>query len=145
VPEHTTVVRESAVARDGLYGFLVAAFALALVRGFIGARTTEGRIVCTIVFSTIVIVGLYGWQLRHRRSKSLAISDDAIVLLTAGLDTTSQLLKTDGDRLQFVTIGSIRYRSLALKIRGRDTTLSLQFFSKKPVQAACVEHGWHFD
>jgi hypothetical protein len=40
--EEITVVKESAAARDGLFGFLVVFLIAALVRGLIGAQTTAG-------------------------------------------------------------------------------------------------------
>jgi len=141
---YSSVVRESAAARDGLFGGLVFVFSLALVRGAIGASTTTGRIVGIAFFGAIVIFGTIFWIRRRRRAPWLEISDDTIELLRPNSSAELQLAKASGNQLRFVSVGSYRSRSLGLAIVGSNTELPLQFFSKKAVKQACIEHNWEF-
>jgi hypothetical protein len=140
-----TIIRESAGQRDGLFGFLVAAFALALVRGVMGASTSTGRIVVAVVFGALTVVGFVAWMLRRRRAPWLEISDTAIELARPGSAPRARFDRAAGGALRFVVVGSWRARSLALQQVGSDTRLGLQFFNRAAVETACIAHGWSFD
>jgi hypothetical protein len=141
---YSSVVRESAGARDGLYGALTFAFALALVRGVIGASTTAGRIVCALFFGGIVVGGIIVWIWRRRRAPWLEISDDKIVLQRPKSTEVRQLTKAPGSQLRFVSVGSMQYRSTGLTLVGSGIVLPLSFFTRKVVTQACVDHHWEF-
>jgi hypothetical protein len=140
----TTVVKESAGARDGLYGALIFAFALALVRGEIGASTTLGRIVCGLFMGSVVVGGSMLWIWRRRRAPWLEISDDKILLRRPKSSEERQLTKVAGGQLKFVIIGSLQYRSTGLTLVGSGIVLPLSYFTQKVVRQACIDHRWDF-
>jgi hypothetical protein len=144
-PEDCTLLRESAVRRDGLFGGLLVVFALALVRGVIGASTTSGRIAVVVIFGALVLAIFFGWRARRRRTNWLDVSADRIVLRDSTPVAVGQLVRASDDRLTFVVVGPVNARTLTLTIRGGSERLPLQFFKKQRVRELCVAYGWTFD
>ena len=138
------IVRESALQRDGLFAFLVLAFAVALARGATGASTTTGRMVVLVVFGLGSIGLLIVWVKRRRRAQWLEVSEQSIELRDPNDDTERRLVRTPATQLRFVVLGSARARSLGVGIDGTDQVLPLHFFNKKAVRAACLARGWTF-
>jgi len=140
-----TVIKQSSASRDGFFGLLEATFVVALVRGAMGASTTAGRI-AAIVFTGAIIVGwglLWRFQWRHR--SRLEIADGAIAKVDHAVpDHPLVIDRSSGDELYFF-IGNGRYNIFPVLVsRSSGAKLSLAYYSKKPVQAACVAHGWRF-
>jgi hypothetical protein len=139
-----TVVKESALARDGLFGFLVTVLVAALVRGFIGAHTTAGRIAGTTIFGALVALVAWCWLILRRGPTQLEVSDEVITLVRASPKGPIALLRTWGDDLAFVLKGGVRFGYWTLMVRGADTVVPLRFFNRKQVKQACLSHGWRF-
>ena len=140
-----TVIKQSSAAREGLFGVIEAAFLVALVRGAIGASTTPGRI-AAIVFMGAFAVG-WGllWRVQWRHRSRLEIGADAIAKVDhADPDHPLVIDRSSGDELYFF-IGSGRYNAFPVLVsRSTGVKLSLAYYNRKPVQAACVAHGWRF-
>jgi hypothetical protein len=142
--EDVTVVQESAAARDGLFGLLVAVLVAALVRGFIGAHTTAGRIAVATIFGALVALVAWGWLILRLGPTRLEVSEEAIRLVNAAPKGPIALLRAWGDDLAFIVRGRGRFGYWALMVRGTDTVLPLRFFNRKQVKRACLSHGWRF-
>ena len=140
-----TVIKQSSAAREGLFGFIEAAFLVALVRGAIGASTTAGRI-ASILFMGAVALG-WGllWRVQWRHRSRLEIGSDVIAKVDhADTDHPLVIDRSSGDELYFF-IGNGRYNAFPVLVsRSTGVKLSLAYYSKKQVQAACVAHGWRF-
>jgi len=140
-----TVIKQSSAAREGLFGVIEAAFVLALIRGAIGASTTAGRI-AAIVFMGAIAVG-WGllWRAQWRHRSRLEIGDDAIAKVDhADPDHPLVIDRSSGDELYFF-VGRGRYNTFPVLVsRSTGVKFSLAYYSRKPVQAACVAHGWRF-
>jgi hypothetical protein len=139
------VVKESAAQRDGLFGFLVAAFGLALVRGAAGAHTVAGRAAAALVFGALVVLCLVLWARTRMRPDRLEISQEAIRYVSGSGRQKSALNRQQGDNLCFVAQGGGRVWRQALKVRGSGAVMPLRFFSRAAVKRACEAQGWRFD
>jgi hypothetical protein len=137
------VVRQSRGQRDGLFGGLAAVFVVALWRGYAGAQTSGGR-VAVVVFCGLVPAGLtFLWVRYARRPSHLEITSQAITCVDPQGKQRS-LTATPGSELVFTTLGSGRYRSRALTIRGSGTVILLPFFSAREVRRECTARCWRF-
>jgi hypothetical protein len=58
---------------------------------------------------------------------------------------TATLSGQCGDELRVASVGSGRYRSRGLKVRGASTIIPLSFFSMAEVRRQCVASGWRFE
>jgi hypothetical protein len=139
-----TVVKESAAARDGLFGFLLVFLIASFVRGLIGAQTTAGRIAVATIFGALVVLVGWGWLILRRSHTRLEVSDEAIALVDRSPNGPISLLRAWGDDLAFGVRGAARSRYSVLMVCGADTVLPLRFFSRKQVKRACLSHGWRF-
>jgi hypothetical protein len=74
-----TIVKQSAAARDGLFGFLLAFLVAALVRGLIGAQTTAGRIAVATIFGASVVLMAWGWLNLRRGHTRLEVSVERVL------------------------------------------------------------------
>jgi hypothetical protein len=140
-----TVIKQSSAARDGLFGIIEVAFLVALVRGGLGASTTAGRIVA-IAFMGACAVG-WGllWRVQRRHRSRLDIGHETIVKTDhANPDHPLVIDRSAGDELYFTWGGNARYRFPILVSGSTGVKLALPYYSKKPVQAACIAHGWRF-
>jgi hypothetical protein len=137
------VVAQSRKQRDGIFGFLVAVFVVALVRGLIGASTSAGRI-AVAVFVTAVLAALVTiWVRVVRRPEHLEVAHAAISLVRTGGPPVG-FDRQAGDQLRFVMSGGGRYRRLGLMSVATGTVIPLGFFDKKAVRSACEGVGWRF-
>jgi hypothetical protein len=137
------VVRESRAQRDGLFGGLVAIFALAFARGFAGAGTSAGRIAVTVFCAVVIAIIVTGWIVIVRRRSRLEISRATICYVTKG-DERLALSRQPSGRLRVVNRGSGRYRTQGLALDGSDQVLPLALFSVRQVRQACIAKGWEF-
>jgi hypothetical protein len=142
-PGDAIVLRQSRAQRDGLFGGLAAVFVVALWRGYTGAQTPGGR-VAVVVFCGLVLAALtFVWVRYARRPSHLEITSQAITYVDPqGKQRT--LASSPGSELAFTTLGSGRYRSRALTIRGSGTVIPLPFFSAREVRRECAARGWRF-
>jgi hypothetical protein len=138
------VVRQSRVQRDGLFGALLAAFALAFARGFTGAQTAGGRIAVTVFAGVVTALLAWLWVRSARRPCHLEVSGQAITCVGAR-DQAITLSRQWGDELRVVSLGSARYRTRGLMIRGASTVIPLPFFSLGEIRRQCVARGWRFE
>ncbi len=143
VPGDAVVLRQSRAQRDGLFGGLAAVFVVALWRGFTGAQTSAGR-VAVVAFCGLVLTGLTVlWVRCARRPSRLEVTSQVITYVDPqGKRRT--LASAPGGELVFTTLGSGRYRSRALTIRGSGTVIPLPFFSAREVRRECTTRGWQF-
>jgi hypothetical protein len=143
VAAEPTVIAQSAVARNGLFVFLEAAFAVAFVRGVPGAATTAGSIAAA-TFTTSVAVGIgLLWRQAERGKSRLQITSESIDLVTR-TGPVGSIRRDDGDELGFAMRGRSRYRIQTLVQSGTGTSLALPWFSRRPVVEACRARGWRF-
>lgn len=137
------VVRQSRVQRDGLFGALIAVFALAFARGFTGAQTAGGRIAVAVFAGGVTALLAWLWVRTVRRPYHLEISDQAITRVGARGQAIT-LTRQWGDELMVVSVGGGRYRNRGLMIRGASTVIPLPFFSPGEIRRQCVARGWRF-
>jgi uncharacterized membrane protein len=138
-----TVVEPSRLHRDGLFGVLVAVFALAFVRGLAGAATSGGRIAVVLFAGGAIVVLLWAWIRSIVRPARLEISADAVTLVEPD-GRRRTLHRASGHQIRVTVVGGGRYRRSALTIAGSGTVLPLGFFSVNEVQRQCVANGWQF-
>lgn len=142
------VVAESRSQMAILFGFLVAVFAVALIRGEIGAATTAGRVAAAVFCVVLIAVVARGWIATARRPVRLEITRDAIRLVQRN-GQVSELSGQSGDELRFVKrhAGPLsRIWILGLTIVGTATFIDLTiFFSRGEVRKACRAQGWRLD
>lgn len=142
------VVAESRSQMAILFGFLVAVFAVALIRGEIGAGTTAGRVAAAVFCVVLIAVVARGWIATARRPVRLEITRDAIRLVQRN-GQVSELSRQSGDELRFVKrhAGPLsRIWILGLTIVGTATFIDLTiFFSRGEVRKACRAQGWRLD
>lgn len=143
VPGDAIVVRQSRAQRDGLFGGLAAVFVVALWRGYTGAQTPGGR-VAVVVFCGLVLAGLTVLWVRYaRRPSRLEIASQVITYVDPS-GKQRLLTSAPGSELAFTTLGSGRYRTRALTIRGSGSVIPLPFFSVRQVRRECTARGWQF-
>jgi hypothetical protein len=138
------VVRQSRVQRDGLFGGLLAVFALAFARGFTGAQTSGGRIAVAVFVGVVSALLVWLWVRSIRRPCRLEISSQSVASVSRQGQTIS-LSRQWGDELRVVSIGGGRYRSRGLASRGASTVIPLPFFSLAEIRRQCVAQGWRFE
>jgi len=137
------VVRESRLQRDGLYGFLTVATALAVVRGVASASTTAGRLSAAVVLGAVLVVVVGGWVRAVRRADRLEISPSVVRYVPGAVGAPPvQLLRADGAQLRLATRGSGRVVLLELVQVGSPHALELRHFSQAAVRRTCVDAGW---
>lgn len=147
---NSITLRSTAVG-TWLFGVIAAVCAFALVRGYLGAATTAGR-VGAVTFMGLCVL-LFGWMavfLLLRRS-TLEISADAITYSSypsaksRALGTRQLVLeRSSGDELSVVLTGPQGRQRQGLTIGGSGTILPLNLFSSDRVKQACVARGWQF-
>jgi hypothetical protein len=141
------VVRESRVQRDGLFGFLSVAFAVALARALAESRPPA---VLVVLFSALVVFVLATWWFMRRHPDRLEVSADRIRYVTTATGnrartTRPDFVRADGGEVQFSIGGGggpYRYRTLRLTQVATSHTWELRFFTRKPIAAACRQRGW---
>lgn len=125
-----------------LFGFLMAIFATALIRGHVGATTNSGRIVVDALFGLLAIGTVGAWLRLSRRPAHLEISPEAITLSYRGGGGSQQLLRSSGDL--YVGWSGGRYPQPYLRNVGTREGLALWTFSRSEVSRACTTMGWRF-
>ena len=74
------VVHEKRRANDLLWGFLTAAFAVALVRGHMGAGSDRSRLVIDVLVGGLVVLLVTAWVWTRRHPARIEVSYDLIAL-----------------------------------------------------------------
>ena len=140
---HTLLVAERSRRVDILWGFLTAAFAVALVRGHIGAATTTGPTVVDFLFGTLLAVAVGAWIWFRRHPARLQITPEAVVFSHRGqrLGTT---LPAPGELYVHTTFIGGTDRLRFLKVTGSDEAIPMTMFDDAEVTAACRASGWRF-
>jgi hypothetical protein len=138
-----SIVKQSALAREGLFGIIELVLLVAVARGVVGARTDAGRVAVVVFLGGFCIGWALLWRSLWLQHSALYISDETITLRAGA--TSTALARADGDTLHFVSLGGFRYRYIGLKSVGSGMVLRLPYYSKNPIKAACTAHGWRFD
>ncbi len=132
-----------------VFVFFAALAAFALVRGYLGAATTAGRI-GTIIFMGVIIC-LLAWpaiyMATHRPTMSISADSITYAKATSARTAVPQVLVLDrssGNDLRVVTAIRRGGKYTGLTIQGSGTILSLQLFDVSAVRRACIAKGWQF-
>src|ERR1700722_7305955 len=140
------VVRESRVQRDGLFGFLSVAFAVALARALAHSRAP---VVLVVLFSALVAFVLATWWFMRRHPDRLEVSADRIRYVTTATNRARtarpDFVRAEGGEVRFGIRsggGLYRYRTLVLTQVATSHTWELRFFTRKPIATACQQRGW---
>jgi hypothetical protein len=145
------VLRPSAGAAR-VWMALAAFFVFALIRGYLGAATTAGRIGVIIFTGTCIALFLWAavYMLTHRPTMSISASQITWAKATTARTKVAgpQVLvleRSAGQDLMFVTWrrGNRTYAN-GLTIAGTGTTLPIRIFNPNQVRQACRAKGWHF-
>jgi hypothetical protein len=135
------VVQQSKAQRDGLFGVLVAVFVAALVRGFTGAETGAGRVAVIVFTGGVIAVLLVLWVRTVQRPSRIEISSEAIRYRGPGSKLLT-LSSQSGKDLSPVALGSGRYRTRGITVRGTGVVIPLPFFSYREIRQQCAARGW---
>jgi hypothetical protein len=136
------VVREKRHRADLLWGFLTGAFAIALVRGHLGAGSDRSRLVIDVCVGGVLVLLVTAWVWTRRHPAALEVSYDRIALRHRDLPKSTELRRGCGD-LYFARSGG-RVRFLTLRATGSPEVISLQMFDPREVERACRSHRWRF-
>jgi len=141
-PADVLVVGGSLGQREGLFGFLTVAFALALFRGLAGAQTSGGRIAVGVFAGGLLVLVVGLWLSCVLRPTVLEVSSERIHLVNRGKRRSPDLAKSQGSEVGFYTRRSGRYSTLVLRQSSTRTSVSLPLFSRASVAKACRARGW---
>jgi hypothetical protein len=143
-PAHgdVVVVRQSRARRDGMFGILLAVFAVALGRGVSGASTTAGRIAVVVIFGLIVIVIAVAWVRAILRPAHLDISPRLIHYAGAPGGSRPDLIKDNGPEVRVYWRRAGRTSYLTIEQPASTLRWSLPYFSPRAVADACRACGW---
>jgi hypothetical protein len=136
------VVHEKSRANDLLWGFLTAAFAVALVRGHMGAGSDRSRLVIDVLVGGLVVLLASAWIWTRRHPARIEVSYESIALRHQDLPKSTELRRGCGD-LYFKRSGG-RVRFLTLRATESPEVISLQMFDRREVERACRAHRWRF-
>ena len=136
------VVHEKRSAVDFLWGFLAVAFAVALVRGHMGAGSDRSRLVIDVLVGGLLALILLTWIWSRRHPASIEVTYHSIALRHKDRPGVTELRRGCGD-LYFKRTGG-RVRFLVLKATETDESISLQMFDRREVERACRAHRWRF-
>jgi hypothetical protein len=149
--DDSIVLRPSAGAA-WVWVVLAAFFAFALVRGYLGAGTTGGRIGVVIFMGACV--ALAGWaaayMVTHRPTMSISASQitwakAATARTRAAGPEVLVLDRSAGQDLRLLTTSrGTRTYANGLTIAGAGTTLPIRTFDPNQVRQACRAKGWQF-
>ena len=136
------VVHEKRRVNDLLWGFLTAAFAVALVRGHMGAGSDRSRLVIDVLVGGLVVLLASAWLWTRRHPARIEVSYELIALRHEDLPRSTELRRGCGD-LYFKRSGG-RVRYLTLRATESAQVISLQMFDRREVERACRAHRWRF-
>ena len=139
----TRIVNESAGSRNFLWGFLTVVFALVLVRGHLGAETTNGRIAVDLFAGTLFVLSLLGWVWFNRHPARLEISADAIVLQHRGQAKSTRLPHTGPLYVSRTMIGG-KHPVAYLRVAGSEDSIAMGNFRLGEIQEASLAAGWEW-
>jgi hypothetical protein len=136
------VVHEKRSAVNFLWGFLSVAFAVALVRGHLGAGSARSRLVIDVGVGGLLVLILAAWAYMRRHPARLEVSYHEIALTHRDLPRSTVLKRGCGD-LYFKRTGG-RAPVMTLRATESDTVIGLQSFDAREVERACRAHRWRF-
>jgi hypothetical protein len=149
--DNPIVLRASAGAAWA-WAIFAAFFAFALVRGYLGAATTAGRVGVVVFMGSCTGLALWAAVYIARRRSTMSISAGEIVYAKATTARTRaagpEMLVLDrsaGNDLRVLTVsrGNRKYVT-GLTIQGTGTTLPIRTFDPNRVRRACLAKGWQF-
>jgi hypothetical protein len=146
------VILRASAGAAWVWAVLAAFFAFALVRGYLGAATTAGRIGVVVFMGSCIGLVLWAavYMVMHR--STMSISANEIIYAKAATARTRaagpQMLVLDrssGSDLRMLTVsrGNRKYAT-GLTIDGSGTTLPIRTFDPNLVRQACLAKGWRF-
>jgi hypothetical protein len=145
------VLRPSAGAA-WVWMVLAVFFAFALIRGYLGAATTGGRIGVVIFMGACSALALWAavYMVTHRPTMSISASEITWTKATTAKTraVAPQILvleRSSGKDLKLLTSsrGNRKYAN-GLTIQGTGTTLPIRTFDPNQVKRACLTKGWQF-
>ncbi|HSK16288.1 MAG TPA: hypothetical protein VK915_08965 [Gaiellaceae bacterium] len=139
------VVTEKARSVDVVWGFLTVVFAVALVRGHLGAGSATGRIAVDAGMGLLFAGSAGGWWWFRRHPARLEVTPEEIAFVHRGRRRSATILRGAGDL-------AIRTRHLGGQNRlhfltgaGSEEAIPLTTFDHAEVETACRAQGWRFD
>jgi hypothetical protein len=142
------IVPQSRARRDGLFGGLTAVFAVALVRGVIGASTAAGRTAAGVIIGLVLLVLVVGWLRALLRPAHLEISA-GLIHYAGGADgqggSRPDLSSDNGQEIRVYWRRAGRGSTLYLEQPATGVHWSLPYFSAKAVAEACRGSGWRVE
>jgi hypothetical protein len=135
-------VRQSRARRDGMFGILLAVFAVALGRGVAGASTTAGRIAVVVIFGLIVIGIAVAWGRAILRPAQLDISARLIHYMGPAGGSRPDLIRDDGQEVRVYWRRSGRASNLVIEQPATGVRWPIPYFSLRAVSDACRACGW---
>jgi hypothetical protein len=142
--DHIVSVHQNRRQRAGLFAFIAALIAAALVRGLIGASTTNVRVAVGVIFGVILAVVLTGWWRVYAGKAELEISALRIRYLDTSGREFPDINRSGGSALAWVVTRRGRLVSTSLRQTATNTSIALSLFDRREVIAACVAAGWQF-
>jgi hypothetical protein len=148
----TPIVLRANAGAAWVWAVLAAFFAFALVRGFLGAATTAGRIGVVVFMGVCIGLSLWAgiYMVTHRSTVSVSTSEiiyaKAATAKTRAVGAEMLVLdRSSGSGLKMLTAsrGSRKYAT-GLTIHGSGTTLPIRTFDPNQVRRACLAKGWQF-
>ncbi|MFN2390119.1 MAG: DUF3592 domain-containing protein [Actinomycetota bacterium] len=138
------VVKQKQSSVIAIYGFLAVVFAIALVRGHLGAETTTGRVVGDLIFGALTLGSIAALVRFQKRPGRITVARDVISYSHRGATTPIELHRTGdlyiGRTFTASGIAAAHY----LKVDGSDAVISLAVFDRNEVERACLAMGWGF-
>jgi hypothetical protein len=103
------VVREKRSAVDFLWGFLAVAFAVALVRGHMGAGSARSRLVIDVLVGGLLALILFAWVWSRRHPAFIEVTYHSIALRHRDRPGVTELKRGCGDLYFKRTGGRVRF------------------------------------
>lgn len=138
------VVEQSQRNTTIIYGFLAVMFALAAVRGHMGAETTAGRIVGDVIFGTLAIGSIALLIVMRRNPGRVTVGREVISYSHRGAKNAIVIPHTGDLYIGGTMIGTTGGRTRYLKVQGSDQGIPLEIFDQQALERACVAMGWRF-
>jgi hypothetical protein len=141
-----TVVRPRPRDRRAVFGLLIVLFAVALVRGALGAQTTAGRVTVLVVFGLLTAGTIAVAIAVARNPIVLEVHDDRVLLRgeRSGVQLHDALLRADG-LVEVVRRGTLKHPIWVVRQPATDRALNLDLLDAAVAAAALRERGWLLD
>jgi hypothetical protein len=138
------VVAEKAHRVDWVWGFLAVVFAVALVRGLLGADTGTGRLAVGAGMGLLALGSGGGWWWFRRHPARLEVGPEEIGFAHRGRRRSATIRRETGDlEIRTTHVGG-KNRLHFLTATGTEEAVPLTTFDHAEVETACRMQGWRF-